>query len=205
MSLYGSFANYGFLRDTVPSDLMSQLREEVANLDMCENKFNRSLAGNIESEFKLGKHTVELENYLQSLCNQYTSSWDITNTIRDLSSDNLELYTYWVNLQKKHEFNPMHTHDGVYSFVIWLEVPYNIADELAHPSVSRSNMPRAGMFSFIYSNVFGEIREAEFPVDKTYEGTIFVFPSCLQHMVYPFSSSDKTRISISGNLRKRHE
>lgn len=51
--------------------------------------------------------------------------------------------------------------------------------------------------------MFGEIREVEFPVDKLYEGQIFLFPSCLQHMVYPFTSSDDYRISISGNLRKK--
>ena len=129
--------------------------------------------------------------------------WNNKNTSKDFKPDDLELYTYWANIQKKHEFNPMHMHDGVYSFAIWLKVPYNIEDELKSPSVNRSNMPRAGLFSFIYTNIFGEIREAEFPVDRSFEGTIFLFPSCLPHMVYPFTSSNEYRISISGNLRKK--
>lgn len=203
MTMYGSFANYGFVRDTVPDDLMAALRQEVFELDSSAISMNNNLAGNIESEFKLSKNSDKLEKYLLILCEQYASMWNTTNTARDLTAENLELQTYWVNLQKKNEFNPMHVHDGVYSFVIWLEVPYTIADELALPSVSKSNMPRSGMFSFIYSNIFGEIREAEFPVDRTFEGTIFLFPSCLNHTVYPFKSSDKTRISISGNLRKK--
>jgi len=200
---YGSFANYGFIKAQVPPALLAKLRDEVAELDASSPKFNGNLAGNLESEFKLGKNKEELEAFLLNLCHMYTQSWDLTRTVKDLRSDNLELYSHWVNLQKKHEFNPMHSHDGAYSFALWLTVPYTMQDEINHPSSINSNSPRGGMFSFIYTNIFGEIREAEFPVDKTYEGTVFLFPSCLQHTVYPFRSSDETRISISGNLRRR--
>ena len=31
----------------------------------------------------------------------------------------LELHSLWVNYQSKHEFNPVHIHDGLFSFVIW--------------------------------------------------------------------------------------
>lgn len=203
--MYGSFANFGFVRDVIPQSLLDNLRTEVAELDPWQNQFNKNLAGNIEKEYKLQKHQQELEKYVLSLCDRYSQGFDLTKTGKDLDSRNLELYTYWANIQKKHEFNPMHTHDGIYSFAIWLKVPFKIQDELANVSCNRSNMPRPGMFSFIYSNVFGEIREAEFPVDETYEGTIFLFPSCLPHTVYPFATSDEYRISISGNLRRKHE
>ena len=201
--MYGSFGNLGFVRDTVPTELLEKLKSEIASVDKTSNKCNNILAGNIEEEYKLSKYHDELATYVTSLSNGYAAGFDLTRTAKDLSPNDLELYTYWVNIQQKHEFNPMHTHDGLYSFVIWLEVPYTIQEELANVSCSGSNMPRPGMFSFIYTNIFGEIREAEFPVDNTYEGTIFLFPACLPHMVYPFSSSDKARISISGNLRKR--
>lgn len=203
--LYGSFGNLGFIRDTVPADLLSKLKEEVNNLDTTQNKYNRNLAGNIKEEYKLSTYHLDLEKYVTNLCNSYCNGFDLKTTARDLGPDDLVLDTYWVNIQQKNEFNPMHTHDGVYSFAIWLEVPYTIADELASPSSKNSNMPRPGMFSFIYTNILGEIREAEFPVDNSYEGTIFLFPSCLPHTVYPFSTSDKRRVSISGNLRRRHD
>lgn len=204
-ALFGNFANFGFIRDKVPEGLFNKLKEEVLSVDLTstENKINYNLAGNIEKEYKLGKNQQEFEEYLLGLCKQYTSNWDITRTTKDLSSENLELYNYWTNFQKKNEFNPIHAHDGTYSFALWIQVPYYILEEINQKSSVESNSPRAGMFSFFYNNMFGEIREVEFPVDKTYEGTIFLFPSCLQHMVYPFSSSDEYRISISGNLRKK--
>lgn len=202
--LFGNFSNYGFIRDTLPADLLQKLNNEVANLNFATaEKYNRNLAGNITSEFKLSEHKDELEKYVLGLCDQYTAQWDITNTRQDLRSDDLEMYVYWANYQKKHEFNPMHTHDGVYSFAIWLKVPFSIDDELSTDMCKSTNMPRAGMFSFIYNNIFGETREAEFLVDKTCEGTILLFPSALPHTVYPFSTSDGYRISISGNIRRK--
>jgi len=44
-----------------------------------------------------------------------------------------------------------------------------------------------------YNNVLVE-------VDKSWEGTIIMFPAFLHHMVHPFYTSDEYRISISGNL-----
>lgn len=205
MTQFGQFANYGFVRDQVPTDLLSKLRNEVDSLDLNDttNQYNDHLAGNIEHEFLLKEHHADLESYLISLANEYTSTWDITRTIKDLRSNDLEMFSYWANIQKKHEFNPMHAHDGIYSFVIWLDIPYLMQDEIQQPMARKTNSPRSGMFSFIYTNIFGEIREAEFAVDKAYEGTVFLFPAALQHTVYPFSSTDKKRISISGNLRRK--
>jgi hypothetical protein len=204
--MYGNFSNYGFIRAKVPDELFLKLKTEIEELrNSSTADFNSNLAGNIELEYKLEKNKEELETFLVDLARAYNTGWGITNTAKDLRADNLKLTNYWVNLQKKHEFNPIHGHDGAFSFAIWIQVPYDIDDELSTKHVKKSNMPRAGMFSFIYTNIFGEIREAEFPVDRTYEGTIFLFPSCLQHTVYPFSSSDDYRISISGNLGKIYE
>ena len=38
------------------------------------------------------------------------------------------------------------------------------------------------------------------PIDSTWEGHIIMFPANLQHCVYPFYTSDDTRISFSGNI-----
>lgn len=204
MTLYGNFANYGFIKDRVPQSLLTKLTDEIIELDVdTAEKYNNNLAGNISLEFKLSKYHDELQDYVLSLCRLYEQNWDITYTRNNLRSNNLEMYVYWANFQKKHEFNPMHTHDGIYSFAIWLKVPFNFQDELTTDMCKSTNMPRPGMFSFVYTNIFGESREAEFVVDRTSEGTIMLFPSAIPHMVYPFSTSDGYRISISGNIRRK--
>jgi hypothetical protein len=199
---YGNFANYGFVRDTVPADLLNELHAEIDSIDL-GNPLIDKLAGNLKASYTLEKSRTNLEKFVLKLANAYSTGYDLSHTGKNLSGEDLSLRLFWVNFQRKHEFNPVHMHDGDFSFVIWLKVPFNIADELTMPHSKNSNMPRGGMFSFFYTNIFGEIREAEFPIDKSWEGQILLFPSCMQHMVYPFASSDDVRISISGNIKRK--
>ena len=37
----------------------------------------------------------------------------------------LVINSLWVNYQYKTEFNPYHDHSGIYSFAIWLKIPYS--------------------------------------------------------------------------------
>ena len=69
---FGYFANYGFLRDQVPTELLKNLKDEISEIDLVtsENKHNRNLAGNIEHEYKLSKNSKELEKYLLTLCDE---------------------------------------------------------------------------------------------------------------------------------------
>lgn len=123
----------------------------------------------------------------------------------------LYLDSLWVNKQKKHEFNPIHFHSGALSFVIWLNIPYELEDETNHFPLISGTSPEnkdnfyTSKFCFVYTDVLGQIKQFPVPVDKTFEGTILMFPSSLQHTVYPFYTSDDYRISVSGNIRIRPE
>jgi hypothetical protein len=110
------------------------------------------------------------------------------------------LFNLWVNFQKKHEFNPVHVHDGLFSFVIWHKVPYTMDAEKANfPNMKEGDI-KAGMFAFLFTDPMGRVTQETLPVDKTWEGKIALFPANLNHQVYPFYTSDEYRISISGNL-----
>ena len=108
----------------------------------------------------------------------------------------------WLNFQKKYEYNPIHYHNNDLSFVIWVQIPYDLEKELECPNSKNSNIPLNSIFSFFYTDIFGKIKTAQIHVDKSYEGTVVVFSPDLQHMVYPFFTSDQYRISISGNVKK---
>lgn len=103
----------------------------------------------------------------------------------------------WVNFQKKHEFNPIHDHSGMFSFVIWMKIPYNHEDEIELPIVKDSNSKNM-IGNFCFLDKLTCIHSIE--MSKNREGHCAFFPSCLQHMVYPFYTSDEERISISGNI-----
>ena len=117
-------------------------------------------------------------------------------------SQNLTPYlqSLWVNYQYKHEYNPMHRHDGLYSFVIWMDIPYSCDDEKEIFAAKNSGSSASvGNFAFIYSDGTN-IKDAIIEMRPSMNGKVAVFPSCLRHMVYPFYTSDKPRVSISGNI-----
>ena len=61
-------------------------------------------------------------------------------------------------------------------------------------------IPSPCLFDFTYTNIIGDILTHSLNLTEEDEGKIVFFPSKLPHTVYPFNDSEKTRISISGNV-----
>jgi hypothetical protein len=192
------FKNLAYVKTKVSLSTLEELKQEAKFILKNSNKFkkyNSELAGNLEKEYSTHKSKDILRNYLTSLANEFHKysaenehypQWDI----KDL----------WINFQKKYEHNPLHNHTGVLSFVLWVQIPYDLKDELSHPNCINSNTPSNSLFEFVCTDFIGRIVQNRIEVDKSYEGTIIMFPSSLHHMVHPFYTSDEYRISISGNL-----
>ena len=110
----------------------------------------------------------------------------------------------WVNFQKKGEFQPTHDHTGMFSFVIWMDIPYDWKDEAKLPFAkvrADGGTPSGGNFTFVYSNDnCRSVSEYVIPMSPEINGYCCFFPSDLCHQVYPFYTSDKDRITISGNI-----
>ena len=120
--------------------------------------------------------------------------------MKNLLSEIFVLEPFWVNFQKETEFNPIHSHSGVFSFVIWVKIPTDWREQHALPFLAKSNSPCASDFEFHYTTMLGEIGRHTYCLDKKSEGFMLFFPASLKHTVYPFYNCDKERISISGNL-----
>ena len=123
------------------------------------------------------------------------------NTILGPNSK-LVLNKFWVNYQYKTEFNPYHDHGGVYSFAIWLKIPYDSKEQQNLPMFDdiKDTNKKAGDFEFEYLDSLGDIRNLRYKLSKDYEGTMLFFPAKLRHCVYPFYKTEEPRISIAGNL-----
>jgi len=193
------------LSDQLVSPIWKEVREIQADFEKA-TPYNNKLAGNIEHEYELTKCA---ESTFELIAPFVKSMDDVFNIVENYKVLNKPcpymLEGLWVNFQKKHEFNPVHTHSGVYSFVLWLKVPYKMEDETARMASrnSRTNIPAHFQFSYIDS--LGSIRQDLIPVDETYENTLVIFPAKLNHQVYPFYTSDEYRISVSGNICLRVE
>jgi len=190
--------NPGVTRGIIPPEIYQSVMQEIREIEKDDRgiyKMNEFLAGQIEREYQLEKSKQHIVPFLEEMGREYQKNWDYYQG-QDLKIDSL-----WVNLQQKTEYNPIHKHDGVLSYVAWLDVPYKHDNEV---NLKRSRESRTKHFSasfqFIYSTVIGTISNEIYKVENGWEGRIVMFPSELLHIVYPFYTSDGYRISIAGNL-----
>ena len=186
----------------VPKEILNQL--EVVIHEKNKIPLNADLAGNIKNEFAIPKGKPFISPFLMQMLvahkEKYPDYFKKAHSTFDYKEVDIGLFNLWVNFQKKHEFNPVHVHDGLFSFVIWHKVPYTMDAEKANfPNMKEGDI-KAGMFAFLFTDPMGRVTQETLPVDKTWEGKIALFPANLNHQVYPFYTYDEYRISISGNL-----
>jgi hypothetical protein len=198
--------NFGVLTCNIPQSIFTPLQEYIDKIQY-ENftksiPNNKNLLGHMEKEYKMDDMIDFLEPFMLHMGEIYEERYQYYQTFGShVGKYKLKLTELWVNFQKKYEFNPPHLHTGVLSFVIWMKIPYNLADEDAIFPTVNSGGPRTSKFTFHYVNILGQYCSQVLPVDSSWEGRLAMFPSTLAHSVNPFYTSDEYRISISGNLR----
>jgi hypothetical protein len=190
-----TFPNIGWLETEVPESFRPAVLQAI---EKPGEDYRRALAGHTSEAYLLpdlgGGGAFEM--WLIDLAKQYDECFPAyANTIcHHKGVMDLRLDDVWVNFSKQHDFNPMHWHGGVFSFVIWTAIPYKAEDELAQ---YQANNPAAGQFSFTVTDVLGEIHDHT--VEQR-EWTTLFFPAKMRHKVTPFYTTDKTRVSLAGNL-----
>lgn len=200
------FNNIGVITTKLTDQQLQPIKDEINEIQNNFSnsvKYNDKLVGNIEHEYALIKTHKYIENLINPYIVEYEKKFKHLKNIKILSKDlNLGIYDVpWVNFMKKHEFNPTHNHSGVYSFVLWIDIPYDIEEEKSQKYCKDSYGSIPGHFQFIYADALGDINVYSIPADKTYNNILMIFPAKLNHAVYPFSTSDKYRISVSGNYK----
>jgi hypothetical protein len=186
--------NQNFILVNAPEQVMSEIKEQVNGI-LSGTKpamlFNKRLAGQIKGEFGL-----EFSDASKQLIEFLGAEYIKKNKM--VIEQPVKFQEAWMNLQVKHEYNPLHDHSGVLSWVIWVNIPYDLEEELkTFPDAKNQD---ASMFSFVYTNVLGEISTFNLRIDKSWEGRMVIFPAKMKHMVAPFYTSDGIRISVAGNL-----
>jgi len=193
--------NLGILEDKLPTNLYNALYEECLTAKKNNSVMSSDLTSTgVPNHFYVEKNINELNNYISQLIPKYNNAFNYLSSFKLLSKDlYLNMGKPWINFQKKHEFLPNHTHDGILSYSIWIKIPY---DEKKEKNFKRINTDKKKFYSFefSYTNVLGQICQEPYEITKKTEGSILMFPSTLVHCVYPFYTSDGDRISISGNI-----
>ena len=173
--------------------LLALLKADVLSLDTKKSElWSSRLAGAIKEEYKYSPNRDLWSFIINTMYVNYSAKFNFHTGKRPYLTD------MWVNFQKKHEFNPVHNHTGAVSFVIWVQVPYDLAEEAKISPSGTANV--TSHFQFVYRQLKEHVATHDLPISKDWEGVICMFPSYLMHTVYPFYTSDDHRISIAGNI-----
>ena len=198
----------GFLQVKLDNEIIDYLWK-IIDLSKNKNISHKSrLIGNISESLLLDDQD---SFFYKTVCVPLVEYYRKNNPINNdpvaqntlmLPKTQLILNKLWVNYQYKTEFNPFHEHSGVYSFAIWLKIPYDSDSQKKLPQfngMTKANI-KAGCFHFEYTDTLGVIKNYSYNLSPEYEGLMVFFPAGLRHCVYPFYETEEPRISIAGNL-----
>lgn len=212
-----STMNYELIRPFGPTIYYSTMSQELlALLSKCASdtriqniNFGHSLAGNISNQLESVLEPADQIKFIElvsiHLRNYFKEEWKqrqqylIKKSVIMPDFDNM-FFEFdsrpWINFQHAHEFNPVHSHSGIASVVLYIDVPEEIAQEV--DNYITTNMPCPGQIEFMYgSDVLG-VSGTHKIIPKT--GDILLFHAGLKHTVYPFTSNVE-RISMSFNIK----
>ena len=169
-----------------------------------------NLAGNLYGSYALENNNTFYNSIIDPLVRYWIKVYgdDIFgNQIKLIPwvSANMETYLndWWVNYQHEGDYNPLHDHGGIFSFVIWMKIPTDWRDQKKLPRSAHSTSSTVSNFQFVYTNHLGKITSHTYYMSPEMEGRMLFFPANLKHTVYPFYDCKEERISISGNISVR--
>jgi len=205
--------NFGYMRATLPDELFQSLKEYCEQFDSArvpsgkealdfDTQFSTEpepfVSGLTEKYAKTSHHyrlTQELKEslweFVAGMVYIYDKNSGYAKTLKFLDESlPFSMGDPWINVQESIHYLPVHSHDGVYSYTCWI------------------NLPPESLFEFIYPSCVGTPMTQELRLTQKDEGDMIVFPAGLQHCVHPFDYTYKNnpidrqckRISVSGNI-----
>ena len=195
------------LQTVVPLPLFDELKK-IVNEKNKPHTFH--LAGNIARSESFREHIPIFQDFFYSAILMYSPFTQVyipqllQRRIRqDGDKIKIVLKDLWVNHMKQYEFNPMHHHEGCFSFIIFVKIPFKIEEMHKISPGAKGYRNLAGAVTFLHqgSNKTDEFftEETIFP-DERWAGQCLIFPSTLHHAVHPFYGTEEARITVSGNI-----
>ena len=200
-----NFPNIGVVEGQLSEDVVDNIWKVVNEARDNPVDSKPELAGNISSSIKLDLNSELLKDFtgetIPAFMQQHMEAYGPPYRMAMKEGEQFYLESLWVNFQRQHEFNPPHDHAGVYSFVIWMQIPTSYEEQRKLPIAVESNADNhISNFAFSYTNTLGRVSTFAYNMEKEAEGYMVMFPSAMLHQVFPFYENDGERISISGNI-----
>ena len=181
---------------------------EISDKVLADSKrisWGGNLAGQIKEELLIEPKLLKKENLLDFFgnmvqeyvhqCNLQQAPSDQHQHIETVKNHiHVTMNSMWIVEQQPGEYNPIHTHTGCdVSAVMYLKAPNFLPSE-------KTERNDDGTIYFIgSSSPKGKLKTNSLKVKPT-PGAFFIFPSHLQHTVYPYKTNDNfARRSVSFN------
>ena len=191
---YSSF-NFGpyVMKTELPEYILQRLKEDG---DKAKQSFNHALAGQLNNQFVYNSETTKwFYNEITPIFRAYREGHCKYHQQKSLPVE-LKPLSLWINYMKAGDFNPLHTHSGDYSFVVFVDVPEEIHEEEKR---FEGTGAKPGSFTMEFTQQSRPKWATTGISVPPRTGEMFIFPALLQHWVCPFKSN-VTRISVSGNV-----
>jgi len=209
-----------YITARIPDSLLNQLLIDSGKLERNKNKtsYEKHLVGNFKNGEQLaikpgwGEMISGFESFKQletikcQMAETYIAMYfEDPSTKFKPQEKEVVLGDMWLNIQKEGDFNPVHNHNcktvtGISSFC-WLAFPEQVmqTSRLSSPGEAEHR----GM-TYLHWGLTPASYSKQFMYPKNTgllptPGVIVMFPSWLEHVVYPFKGPGK-RISIASNI-----
>ena len=104
---------------------------------------------------------------------------------------------FWCRVSQDGDYQSIHDHQGIFTFVVWLKIPFEGEDER---QVQAGFRPEASDFVLIYPDTCGQLMKKHYRLNPHMDGMMIFFPSDMNHLVYPHFTTEEWRISIAGDI-----
>jgi hypothetical protein len=190
--------NPGIITTKIPEEFFSVLKEDVT--DTINKKNNKVAAENPDLQNTLAKQydyviKQDFKDIIINATQTYSGKFDFI-----LGASIHANQVCKINLQRKYEFFPSQTRSGALTWLLWLQIPYNLEDEDNVSSLVETGVKAASRMEFIYNTLDCGTRSQYLDVNQSHEGRLIMFPSFLRHAIHPFFTSDDHRVFMTGNV-----
>ena len=181
----------------LPLEMVNQMNDYTDTIVKDQNKsyelvHGKKLVGNVHQEILLEVEFMKKIKWAEFL-SRAVEMWVAKELGKKLSQFNI--ISSWIVRQFKHEYNPVHWHNGHISGVGYLKVPKSLG-----PTVQKNkNNNNNGELELID----GTKRLFSRPLYRVTPkvGDFYLFPNYMMHAVYPFTDTNEERRSVSFNAK----
>jgi uncharacterized protein (TIGR02466 family) len=193
---FGAFLLSHEIPEVIFQPLLQLADDTRANLSdksfVEKNSHSEYLAGKNSYQIKIPPQLLDkigLDNYLLSLGDFYQQQHG--------HQQDLCMGSVWINFSYEGDINPIHTHDALFSGVIYIKQDESIYEEIKEYG-GRNTHGCPGATHFIYS-IDNHKYNKNFYTNNTKPGQLCMFPSWLSHYVNPHQRKGE-RITVAFNI-----